>query len=114
MVTYLLLFNPRTVLGHFGDMALVAGALAGWEFHIRRNRALGWVLVLLCFALTTHVWTRGLHMATATWFKPLLACGFGLYVVVRWVPSRPDAGRQNATQDMRGQDTRGDSLAIQG
>lgn len=109
MVTYLLLFNPRTVLGHFGDMALVAGALAGWEFHVRRNRALGWMLVLLCFALTTHVWTRGLHLATATWLKPLLACGFGLYVVVRWVPSRPAAGPQDATQDALRE-----SLAIQG
>ncbi|MBB6254426.1 glycosyltransferase 87 family protein [Nitrospirillum iridis] len=112
MVTYLLLFNPRTVLGHFGDMALVAGALAGWEFHVRRNRVLGWVLVLLCFALTTHVWTRALHQATATWFKPLLACAFGLYVVLRWVPSL----RANRTPDVRNRlmDTPEESLAIQG
>ncbi|MDZ5650562.1 glycosyltransferase 87 family protein [Nitrospirillum sp. BR 11828] len=106
IVTYLLLFNPRTVLGHFGDMALVAGAFAGWEFHARRNRALGWVLVLLCFALTTHVWTRGLHQATTTWFKPLLACGFGLYVVLRWVPSLTDPTRPDS-------DTAGEGLATQ-
>ncbi|WP_044563279.1 glycosyltransferase 87 family protein [Azospirillum sp. B4] len=112
MVTYLLLFNPRTVLGHFGDMALVAGALAGWEFHVRRNRILGWVLVLLCFALTTHVWTRGLHLATTTWFKPLLACGFGLYVVIRWVPALPSS--RPSGMGKAALDTQEEALIIRG
>lgn len=86
IVIYTLLFNPRTVLGHYGDMALVAGVFAGWERLVRRNIRLSWLLVALCFGLTTHAWSRDLHHATTIWLKPLLAGGFGLYALLRLVP----------------------------
>jgi hypothetical protein len=75
-VCYLLLFNPRTELGSYLNIALPAGLMVGLYLLQGRHYGLATLLALFCLGLGTHSYGDWIYRPTDVWLKPALCLAF--------------------------------------
>jgi hypothetical protein len=81
-VTYLVVFNPRTELGSYMNLAALAGvsAVSAW---VREQRAAAMLLALLVLGLGTQTYGDWIYRATDVWLKPLLGLVYFAFLARR-------------------------------
>jgi alpha-1,2-mannosyltransferase len=86
-VTYLVLFNPRTELGSYMNLAALIGlsAVTAW---VGEQRATAVLLALLVLGLGTQAYGNWIYRPTDVWLKPLLGLGYFAYLAQRIHGSR--------------------------
>lgn len=94
-IGYLLLFNPRTELGSYMNLAGLLGLFAGARHRDGQMNAAGRIAAILALALGTHMYGDWIYRPTDVWLKPAVA---GLVLVVlavivarRWPVGVPSA-----------------------
>jgi hypothetical protein len=89
-VTYLVVFNPRSELGSYMNLAALVGISAALAWY-RRERTSAVLLALLILGFGTQVYGNWLYRLTDVWLKPLLGLAYFGWLVRR-ILSRPLAG----------------------
>jgi alpha-1,2-mannosyltransferase len=81
-VTYLVVFNPRTELGSYMNLAALVGlsAASAW---MRGQRATAVLLVLLVLGLGTQSYGNWIYRPTDVWLKPLLGLVYFAFLAHR-------------------------------
>jgi hypothetical protein len=81
-VTYLVVFNPRTELGSYMNLAALAGlsAVGAW---VREQRAAALLLALLVLGLGTQTYGDWIYRPTDVWLKPLLGLVYFAFLARR-------------------------------
>jgi hypothetical protein len=81
-VTYLVVFNPRTELGSYMNLAALAGlsAASAW---MREQRATAVLLALLVLGLGTQSYGNWIYRPTDVWLKPLLGLVYFAFLARR-------------------------------
>jgi alpha-1,2-mannosyltransferase len=81
-VTYLVLFNPRTELGSYMNLAALIGlfAVTAW---VRGQRATAVMLAALVLGLGTQAYGNWIYRPTDVWLKPLLGLVFFAFLAHR-------------------------------
>jgi hypothetical protein len=81
-VTYLVVFNPRTELGSYMNLAALAGlsAAGAWA---RGQRATAVALALLMLGLGTQSYGNWIYRPTDVWLKPLLGLVYFAFLARR-------------------------------
>lgn len=88
-VTYLMLFNPRTVQGHYMDLAAMLGLFAGLEWWRLGRRHLAVALGFLALLLGSHLYGAAFYYGTDPWLRPLVAVVFAGYLAWRLAGAPP-------------------------
>ncbi len=89
-VTYLVVFNPRTELGSYMNLAALVGisAALSW-YHGQKTTAV--LLALLILSFGTQVYGNGLFRLTDVWLKPLLGLVYLTWLARRILARPPPA-----------------------
>jgi len=89
-VTYLVVFNPRSELGSYMNLAALVGISAALAWY-RGEKTTAVLLALLILGFGTQVYGNWLYRLTDVWLKPLLGLVYFGYLARR-ILSRPLAG----------------------
>jgi alpha-1,2-mannosyltransferase len=91
-VTYLVVFNPRSELGSYMNLAALVGISAALAWY-RGDRTAAVLLALLILGFGTQVYGDWLYRPTDVWLKPLLGLGYFGFVARRIVSRTRLAGQ---------------------
>jgi len=88
-VTYLVVFNPRTELGSYMNLAALVGLSAAFAWY-RGAKTTAVLLALLILGFGTQVYGNFLYRLTDVWLKPLLGLVYFGWLACRiLVPAKP-------------------------